>query len=101
MALENWKIVFNKNKGYCTYCEVDLLTSLSTFWSAQRDHVKPRASGGGEKESNMVIACPTCNQALSRQTNLHSVQERKEFIRIINLKRIETYNDWVRDLRNM
>jgi 5-methylcytosine-specific restriction endonuclease McrA len=100
MALVNWKIVFNKNNGYCAYCEVDLLASISTFWSAQRDHVKPKASGGNDDESNMVISCPTCNQALSRQKNLHTTQERKEFIQRLNLERSEIYNDWVRDLRN-
>ncbi len=99
MALENWSKVFNTSKGYCTYCGADLLASISTFWSAQRDHVHTRAAGGNDEEKNMVIVCPSCNQALSRQTHLRTQSERKAFIQRVYKKRMATFEQWRKDLR--
>jgi 5-methylcytosine-specific restriction endonuclease McrA len=99
MALENWTKVFDTGKGYCTYCGVDLLASISAFWSAQRDHVHSRAGGGDNEEKNMVIVCPSCNQALSRAKGLRTVTERKAFIQQLYKKRMPTFEQWCRDLR--
>ena len=99
MALENWSKVFNAGNGYCTYCGVDLLSSVSAFWSAQRDHVHTRATGGSNDTTNMVIVCPSCNQALSRQKNLHTVSERKAYIQRIYKGRQRTLDAWREDLR--
>ena len=90
MALKNGSKVFDAQKDYCAYCEVDLLASLSAFWSVQRDHVHARAAGGNDERENMVICCPVCNQALSRAKHLRSFMERREYIRKLYAKQTPT-----------
>ena len=43
-------------EGRCKYCGASI-TSRATF-----DHVKPRALGGRNGASNLVLACPDCNR---------------------------------------
>ena len=99
MALKNWSTVFNAGHGFCTYCDADLLASISTFWSAQRDHVHPSAAGGPDERLNMVIACPSCNQALARSKNLRTVAERRAYIQKLYQERLPTFEQWRKDLR--
>src|SRR5690606_25347475 len=99
MALKSWSECFDKGRGYCTYCGDDLLGSISTFWSAQRDHVIARAADGCDEVSNLVICCPSCNQALSRAKHLRTVEERRAHIAQLHEKRRSTYEKWVKDLR--
>ena len=99
MALENWSKCFDKGRGYCTYCGDDLLISISSFWSAQRDHVLARAANGCDEAENLVICCPSCNQALSQAKHLRTVEERRAFIQHLHETRKPTYEKWVKDLR--
>lgn len=99
MALENWSECFDKGHGYCTYCGDDLLRSISSFWAAQRDHVISRVSNGCDEVSNLVICCPSCNQALSRAKDLFTVEERRAYIQQLHQDRKPTYERWVKELR--
>lgn len=40
----------------CSYCQVPLTLATMTL-----DHYVPRALGGGDEESNLMVACFTCN----------------------------------------
>ena len=45
----------------CRYCGADVDSS------AHIDHVVPRAHGGSREATNLVLACPTCNERKSNQ----------------------------------
>lgn len=47
--------LLNKWERKCTYCEVDNVP-------LQVEHVKPKASGGTDRISNLCLACEKCNQ---------------------------------------
>lgn len=40
----------------CSYCQRPLTLTTMTI-----DHYVPRALGGGDEESNLMVACFTCN----------------------------------------
>jgi 5-methylcytosine-specific restriction endonuclease McrA len=48
---------YQRQRGKCYYCKV----KLSKAWHA--DHVVPLSKGGSNDISNIVIACPKCNQS--------------------------------------
>jgi len=97
VALKNWSEIFDAGKGYCTHCDVDLLASISSFWSAQRDHVVARAANGGDQKENLVICCPSCNQALSRAKDMRTVAERRAHINNLYEERRYTYEKLRKD----
>jgi 5-methylcytosine-specific restriction endonuclease McrA len=94
-----WKKVFERDNGHCQYCQVDLLTSISAFWSAQVDHVIQVSVGGVDEPDNLVLACPTCNQALSRSGSLTTFEERKAYIEKWRIKNASDFEAWRADLR--
>ena len=99
MALENWNKTFDNGAGYCTYCNDDLLASISTFWAAQRDHVVAQSADGTNDVTNLVICCPSCNQALSKAGHLRTVEERRAYVQQTLIERRPTYEQWRKDLR--
>lgn len=94
-----WVAVFNRDKGICQYCGCNLLHSFSSYWSATVDHVISRASGGSDDESNLVLACPTCNGILSRSKNLQTLEERKGKVQKRIKEKYQDYEEWVKELR--
>lgn len=46
-----------KQKGRCKYCNRSLELQAATF-----DHVVPKALGGANRVSNLVLACVECNR---------------------------------------
>lgn len=78
MALKNWHDFFNAGNGRCTYCDVDLLASLSSFWYEQRSHVIARAARGGDDRVKGALAllpydivCLLCFGQRSQKANSH------------------------------
>lgn len=56
-----WASRLQKAKAIrCHYCGIPLCPTTAT-----REHLKPQASGGGDNESNIVMACKRCNGARS------------------------------------
>jgi 5-methylcytosine-specific restriction endonuclease McrA len=98
---EKWVAIFERDKGICQYCGVDLLSSFSSYWSATVDHIISRSSGGSDDESNLVLACPACNGILSRSNNLRTLEERKEKVRKRIKEKYQDYEEWVNELRQM
>jgi 5-methylcytosine-specific restriction endonuclease McrA len=77
---KTWKRVFKRDKGICQYCRVDLLASVSSYFSATVDHVVAVATGGDDSMRNLKTACPACNSMLSRKKALQTFEERRAFV---------------------
>ena len=89
-----WEEVFKRDKGFCQYCGIDLLSSFSAFHSATVDHVIAVAAGRSDDASNLVLSCPSCNSILSRSSSLKTFEQRKQLV----LKRIEERQGWYQPL---
>ncbi|HEX9060678.1 MAG TPA: HNH endonuclease signature motif containing protein [Clostridia bacterium] len=83
-----------ESNGKCVYCGVDLLKDISTFYSADIDHLLPK-SKYPELESNIdnwVLSCRACNSIKGKMniadlswTPEKAVKEhKKELIKIIS-----------------
>lgn len=49
-------------RGRCEYCGADVLSSVEAFWGSEWDHiVAKKHSGTTCYESNVALACSTCN----------------------------------------
>ena len=63
-AYSNWprnyrhykKMLVERDGLRCHYCDV-----VMTYAEAQVDHVVARARGGSDSPTNLVLACPRCN----------------------------------------
>jgi 5-methylcytosine-specific restriction endonuclease McrA len=91
--------VFARDKGYCRYCDADLLANFSVYFSAQVDHVVAVVAQGSDDLSNLVLACPTCNQALSRASHLRTEEARYKFVAEKREKETAGYLEWKEELR--
>jgi 5-methylcytosine-specific restriction endonuclease McrA len=80
VPIEIWEKVFRRDNGRCRYCGLDLLQSYSTFASATVDHLIARSVGGTDAPRNLVLACPGCNQMLSRAGDLRTFAKRKALL---------------------
>jgi 5-methylcytosine-specific restriction endonuclease McrA len=79
---ENWHRVFERDKGRCRYCDMDLLCDFEHYQMSSIDHIKSRAANGVEDDvNNMVLACNGCNARLSRAKDLTTFQERRDRLR--------------------
>jgi hypothetical protein len=99
MAPHLWRAVFERDKGYCQYCDADLLASFSAYFSAQVDHVVAVISGGLDTLENFKLACPTCNQCLSRAKHLQTYEERKAYVTARRGAEMNGYLEWRKELR--
>lgn len=91
--------VFKRDGGFCRYCGNDMLRNFSTFASATMDHVTARSKGGGDEPSNLVLACPGCNQHLSHQGSLTSFEERREYLAKVRRERMHKLESLRNELR--
>lgn len=66
MSLKDFKesIFGCREEAPCFYCKVPL-----SFSEATVDHLVPKARGGGEGETNFVLACEPCNIAKADLTD--------------------------------
>ena len=92
---ETWT-VFRRDKGYCRYCEMDLLQNYSAFSSATMDHLLPRDDATRDEAGNLVLSCAGCNQLLSRAHATREFEERKKLI----VQRAEERDHWYRPVVN-
>ena len=51
----------------CEYCGRDLLESVNSYYSWQRDHIVPKSAAGSGGLANRALACRTCNFNLKRR----------------------------------
>lgn len=77
-----WHKVFERDKGICQYCDMDLLQDFEHYQMSSVDHVVSRAQNGEENETgNLVLCCHGCNTRLSRAHHLKTVDSRREFLK--------------------
>lgn len=88
------KQVFLRDNGFCRYCGLDFMQSLSHFWSYTIDHIEARSIGGQNEVSNVVLCCKACNEALSRSGHLRTFNERKSYIQSQGESRALIYRAW-------
>lgn len=57
-----------ESNGKCVYCGVDLLNNLSTYFSADIDHLLPKSRYPEFKSwgENWVLSCRACNAMKSK-----------------------------------
>jgi len=55
---EKRRAIYLRDKLTCTYCGRDLMGDMK---NTTLDHVTPQEFGGTNHESNLVLACKTCN----------------------------------------
>ena len=55
--------VFERDNFTCQYCGLDASKNFDVWWHANLniDHVQPKAHGGPDDETNLVVACRACN----------------------------------------
>ena len=54
---------FREQGGLCKYCKRIMVLGGRADTEATKDHVIPRADGGGRIKNNIVAACRRCNLA--------------------------------------
>jgi 5-methylcytosine-specific restriction endonuclease McrA len=86
-----WHQVFDRDRGYCRYCDADLLASFSAYCSADVDHLLARSAGGPSTLENLVLACRGCNTSLSRAAHLRTFEERKAYVEAQRAKGMHVY----------
>jgi 5-methylcytosine-specific restriction endonuclease McrA len=95
-----WDQVIERDKGYCQYCNADLLLSRATFSAAQVDHVHGVAAGGAMEDlDNLKLACALCNGSLSQYNHLKTFEERKAIMDEKNKVHEENFQKMVKRLR--
>jgi HNH endonuclease len=75
-----WQQVFERDNGICQYCDADILSSFSTYWSATVDHVLAVSVGGEDTLENLKLSCTGCNGLLSRSGALITFEDRKALV---------------------
>lgn len=95
-----WQSIFRRDKGICQYCGIDLLSSFSTFNTAQVDHINHVCDGGKDEPTNLILCCVSCNQMLSRANTLKTVEARRAHIlKRTSERKPDEYDYWVKEIR--
>jgi len=81
---KTWHEVFDRDSGYCRYCEEDLLLSISRYRSAEMDHLLPSEHPDRDGGEHLVLSCGPCNKSLSRAhaQGLATFDSRKNFLEL-------------------
>lgn len=62
---ETTREVAARARDRCEYCRMHQSLQGATF---HIEHILPRSAGGADDESNLALACPSCNLAKSNRT---------------------------------
>lgn len=55
--------LFERDKGRCVYCGMDLKADYDRFMMATEDHLIPVSEGGkGRNLDNLILSCTVCNR---------------------------------------
>lgn len=93
------KQAFDREEGRCYYCGLDMLSSLSLFWSYEIDHVVARSENGPNTIDNVVLSCRSCNGTLNKAGHLKTKEERRAYVQREIQGRAEIYGAWIERLR--
>jgi 5-methylcytosine-specific restriction endonuclease McrA len=54
--------LFNRQSGFCAYCDTKMTLEIGHRHTATKDHVVPKSRGGNSNIYNLVASCYDCNQ---------------------------------------
>ena len=92
---ERWHEVFERDKGICQYCHMDLLQDFEHYQMSSVDHIKHQSQQGGDDLNNLVLCCQGCNTRLSRATHLETLEERREYLKTSSSGAREKYEKYL------
>jgi 5-methylcytosine-specific restriction endonuclease McrA len=75
-----WHQVFERDRGICQYCQMDLLQDFQHYQLSSVDHVLSQSIGGEDCLNNLALCCNGCNTRLSRAHHLTTVEARREYL---------------------
>ncbi len=93
-----WRQVFERDDGFCQYCDADLLSTFSTYWSATVDHVRAVAADGSDDPNNLKLSCTGCNGLLSRSAHLTTHEGRRALVQCRISEEQQGYVEWRKHL---
>ncbi|MEZ9917670.1 hypothetical protein BCT06_14145 [Vibrio breoganii] len=88
--------IYERDDFTCQYCGKSGAKSFKQWndaWFAI-DHIKPKKHGGGNEDSNLVVACHTCN-SVKGATMCESIEEGRKIINDKNNQRKKWFNKFV------
>jgi 5-methylcytosine-specific restriction endonuclease McrA len=55
--------LFERDKGRCVYCGMDLMADPDRFMLATEDHLVPKSKAGKKRVlENLILSCMVCNR---------------------------------------
>lgn len=75
--------LFDRDKGRCVYCGMDLTADYDRFMMATEDHLVPASKSGKKRDlANLILSCMVCNRLKANflPENIDPVTARREFI---------------------
>lgn len=75
--------LFERDKGRCVYCGMDLTADYDRFMMATEDHLIPASKGGiGRNLENLILSCMVCNRLKADYAPelVDAIKERRKYI---------------------
>ena len=75
--------LFERDKGRCVYCGMDLTADYDRFMMATEDHLVPASKGGKRRDlENLILSCMVCNRLKANYVpeSIDANKERREYI---------------------
>lgn len=75
--------LFERDKGRCVYCGMDLTADYDRFMMATEDHLVPVSKGRpGRDLENLILSCMVCNRLKSNfvPDSLDAIKDRRKYI---------------------
>lgn len=75
--------LFERDKGRCVYCGMDLTADYDRFMMATEDHLIPASKGGkGRNLDNLILSCMVCNRLKANFVPevIDAINDRRKYI---------------------
>jgi CRISPR/Cas system Type II protein with McrA/HNH and RuvC-like nuclease domain len=77
--------LFERDKGRCVFCGLDLRADFDRFMMATEDHLVPSSKSGKSRDlDNLVLCCLVCNRFKANyvpEKPIDPIKQRQEYIR--------------------
>jgi len=74
--------LFERDKGRCVYCGMDLTADYDRFMMATEDHLVPVSKKTGRDLENLILSCMVCNRLKSDYVPalIDAAKDRRKYI---------------------